>query len=329
MPDAEAALASLAGDRRQPAIVRATALHQRGFLRAVTNLTPEILALTDEDAQVRKAAVTRLGAQIPATGSQRLSNADITQLEASLAPLVRQIVGLLDDPRRAVRAETGRVLAQLPGQLKAQLLSGNQRVKLDRALDEYTQGILESNDRGGAHMELGVLYESLGRDAAAESAYRTAIRVEPRMTGPRSNLAAVLERLNEADASQNGPGNTATQAGQLRSEEVTRLRREELDLLARDARLLPTSAPLQYRYGLSLYLHDQPVEAEKALQAACVLEPDNEQYLYALVLFYDKYARHDEARGTLDKLLQLAPNHPDYLRLRDELDQKFKPPTPQ
>ena len=38
------------------------------------------------------------------------------------------------------------------------------------------------------------LYENLGRDAAAESAYRTAIRVEPRMTGPRSNLAALLEK---------------------------------------------------------------------------------------------------------------------------------------
>ena len=88
--------------------------------------------------------------------------AEVHRLEDDLAPLVRQIVGLLDDPRRAVRAETGRALAQLPGQLKAQLLNGNQRVKLDRAIDEYIQGILESNDRGGAHMELGVLVREPG-----------------------------------------------------------------------------------------------------------------------------------------------------------------------
>ena len=76
------------------------------------------------------------------------------------------------------------------------------------------------------------------------------------------------------------------------------MRREELDLLARDARLLPDSGPLQYRYGLSLYLHDQPAEAEKALRSACALEPDNDQYLYALVLFFDKYSRDATRRAT-------------------------------
>ena len=43
-------------------------------------------------------------------------------------------------------------------------------------------------------MELGVLYETMGRYDEAEDAYRTAMRVEPRMTGPRSNLAALLDR---------------------------------------------------------------------------------------------------------------------------------------
>lgn len=328
-PDAEAALAALAGDRRQPAIVRATALHQRGLLRAATDLTPEVLALTDVDAQVRKAAVARLGAQIPPTGNQRLPASEARRLEEELAPLVRQMVGLLDDPRRSVRAETGRALAQLPGQLKAQLLNGNQRVKLDRAIDEYIQGILESNDRGGAHMELGVLYENLGRDAAAEDAYRTAIRVEPRMTGPRSNLAALLEKSTASSGGPNAAGSTPTPEEQLRIEEAKRLRREELDLLARDARLLPDSGPLQYRYGLSLYLHDQPGEAEKALRSACALEPDNDQYLYALVLFFDKYSRHDEARDTLNKLLKLAPHNPEYLQLRDAWNAPRTPPDSQ
>ena len=38
-------------------------------------------------------------------------------------------------------------------------------------------------------------------------------------------------------------------------QEAAQLRREELELLARDARLLPRNAAIQYRYGLSLYLN--------------------------------------------------------------------------
>ncbi len=43
-----------------------------------------------------------------------------------------------------------------PRQLTAELLNGNQREKLDRAIEEYSRGVLEANDRGGAHLELGV-----------------------------------------------------------------------------------------------------------------------------------------------------------------------------
>ena len=61
-----------------------------------------------------------------------------------------------------MRAEAGRVLARLPGQLTTRLLNGRQRESLDSAIDEYIAGVHEADDRGGAHMALGVLYESMG-----------------------------------------------------------------------------------------------------------------------------------------------------------------------
>ena len=79
------------------------------------------------------------------------------------------------------------------------MLNGRQRGLLDQAIDEYITGLMEANDRAGAHLQLGVLYETMGRNSRARKAYRTAIQVEPNVTGPRTNLAAMLERLIEEE----------------------------------------------------------------------------------------------------------------------------------
>ena len=124
------------------------------------------------------------------------------------------------------------------------------------------------------------------------------------MTGPRSNLAALLDRLGEREMPPSADGRPSEQVRQWQ-QEAAQLRREELTLLARDARLLPRNAAIQYRYGLSLYLNGEQQAAEQALRAAATLEPDNDQFLYALVLFFDKYERYEEARQTAEQLLQL------------------------
>jgi Flp pilus assembly protein TadD len=320
-PDADVALATLAGDRKLPGIVRATAIQRRGQLVEVGSLQPETAALGDEDPQVRTAAVTRCFEYIPHVAGRLLSRQEEQEISDRVAPLVRQLVPLLDDPLRSVRAETGRVLARLPAQLTAALLNGNQREKLDRAIEEYVAGVLESNDRSGAHLELGVLYETLGREADALAAYRTAMRVEPRMTGPRSNLADLLDRICERELQRSESGQSDAQASQMQTE-AKQLRQAELALLARDARLLPNSGSVQHRYGLSLYLNGEQEQAEQALQAACRLEPDNDQFLYFLVLFFDKYERYDEALEAVGRLVRLRPNEPSYAQLRDMIVEK-------
>ncbi len=203
---------------------------------------------------MRAAAVNRFYEQIPTLPIDYLTPARQRQLADNLKPIVRPLLELLDDPRRVVRAETGRALAGLPSYMIGNLLNGATAQRLDTDIDEYITGVLQSNDRGGAHMELGVLYETMGDMKKAEEAYRTAIRVEPQMTGPRSNLAALLDRLVESEQNRPEAVQNKTKMEQWEQEAAT-LRRQELDLLARDVSLLPNSAQLQYRYGLSLYLH--------------------------------------------------------------------------
>ena len=65
------------------------------------------------------------------------------------------------------------------------------------------------------------------------------------MTGPRTNLAATLERVAQETRSP--------QAVDF-LERAKQLRDQELPLLQRDASLAPTNADVQYRYGLALYL---------------------------------------------------------------------------
>lgn len=324
---AEQALAALSADRRQPGIARATAIQQRAQLPRLSSLQPELAALADPDPQVRRAAVARFYEQIPVVAAgQLLGRQESQAIRDHVAPIVRQLVPLLDDPLRSVRAEAGRVLARLPLQLTSELLNGSQREKLDRAIDTYIAGVLEANDRSGAHVELGILYESLGRETDALAAYRTAIRVEPGMTGPRSNLAELLERISDRRGARSPGGQPDVRDAELHAE-VKLLRREELELLARDARLLPDNPSVQYRYGLSLYLNGEPERAEVALRAACRLAPANDDILHFLVMFLDMYERYDEALEAADRLVGLRPDELRYRQLRDAIAEKQRNAT--
>ena len=259
-------------------------------------------------------------------GSSSDGRSFVTNLPGRLAeePLTTKLLPLLDDPRRIVRNEAARSLAGV----SAETLRGTQRTRLQEVLEEFQKGLLLNNDRAGSHMALGALYESLGQDQRAIAAYRAALRVEPQVTGPRTNLAAVFDRLAEA-AEQ-----AAAQAGQRQDEpaqtkaaeqaagyrqQAAALRREELDYVARDVRLLPESAGLQYRYGMLLYLHRRLEEAEKALLVATTLEPTNPQFLWGLVLFYKEQNQPQTALPLAEKLVKLRPDEPSYRQVLEEL----------
>jgi Flp pilus assembly protein TadD len=320
---AEQRLADVARDRKLPGIARASAIRHRGLLRSAGDYEVEIAALRDDDPQVRWAAIGRLQDLLPLVGGRPLDRQEQQRLVEMVSPTVRHLAPLLDDPRRVVRAEAGRVLARLSAAVAAQLLNATQRQQLDRAIDEYIAGVLESNDRGGAHMELGVLYESMGRDALAEQAYRTAIRVEPGMTGPRSNLAALLDRRLEEEVRRASGGPPTPRIAELQHE-LAELRGRETELLARDARLLPGSAGLQYRYGLALYLTGDHGAAEQALREACRLDPENDEFLQALVLFLDRHERYDEALQGAERLLEMRPRDPQYRRIQESIEHKLR-----
>jgi predicted CXXCH cytochrome family protein len=273
------------------------------------SLLLKLLARTQTPAIVR-ATATELLTLYPGVESARaiepsLSHASPLVRAAaarSLFPrtpgeMLRSLAPLLTDPVRSVRTAAAVRLAGAP----QSLLTEQQRSALREAIEEYEAGQMASSDRAAAHLNLGNLYQSSGRWDDAIAAYRTAIRVEPYLAGARSNLASLLEQRT---------GDAA---------EVQRLRTEEVERLARDARLLPDNALVRYRHGLMLYLLRREDEALTELEAACQLEPNGYDYRLMLTLLYERRAAWDDALRSVSQLAELRANDPTAAELQTRI----------
>lgn len=228
-----------------PVLARASAL---GELAAsgVGNVTAKARKLVDDPDEhpiVRAAAISLFMGSSP---------------EVVRRTLMRHI----DDESRLVRTEAARLLVT-SGTYQA--LSSAERKRVDDALAEVKTSLMVASDRAGAHMGWAMLCEGRGRYQDAIAAYETAIRTESKMTGPRTNLASMLERVLPQAAPQ--------QRESIMSR-IEQLRQEELPLIARDAALAPTNPGIQYRYGLALYLAGDLDKALEQLETAVELAPD-------------------------------------------------------
>jgi tetratricopeptide (TPR) repeat protein len=282
-PEGESLLLKLLRRPTTPAIVQATAVAQLAQYPTDASRQARLKALASDDPLVRISAARSVGELPPG------------RMTSALAPL-------LEDPSRGVRMSAGRRLASMP----SALLSAEQRTALEGVLEDYRTAQQMHADRAAAHINLGNLAQDLGQMRQAADAFRTAIRVEPYLSGARSNLASLLEQ------SGGDP------------EEIRRLREEELDVLARDAELLPDNAVVQYRYGLLLYLLSQLDEAEQALERACSLEPASFDFRLALTLLYEKRGKWQQALQSVQRLAALRPGDPTIVQLAGRIAQQAR-----
>jgi predicted CXXCH cytochrome family protein len=260
-PEGEPLLLDLLARKSTPSIVRASAIDLLAGYTSGRSLAARQHALSDFDPLVRRTAVTAL------------DNANVAALETDL-------VGRLYDPALAVRVPAVTRLAYLP----RQTLSPNERTLFARVLNEYRESQALSLDHAGGHLALGGLdrhtaerlrSSGLPEDAASLEAqalehWRAAIRVEPYIAGPRGELASMLE---------NRKGDPA---------EIRRLREEEIELRARDAKLAPDNGEIHYQLGMMYVLLGRLEEATVALTDACRLLPQSYLCRMALALVYQR-----------------------------------------
>ncbi|MEX1039655.1 MAG: multiheme c-type cytochrome [Pirellulaceae bacterium] len=323
-PESQILLDRLARNANSPGIVRASALVQLGQFATPEMVKTSLRLISDPDPQIRIAAIGNLDGAQYETGRVQDS-----------------LLARLDDDIRAVRIEAARVLVGTDPQVFA---LREKQAAFDNAYQELADSIMRNSDLASSHHSLGLLHERAGDLEAAEKAYRNAIRVQKNVTGPRANLAQILETKNRREEGQmrqlvlqrnRAAAEKMTPKLASRAVEIQRLRQEELENLARDVKLLPTSAPLQYRYGLALYLAagglrpEDRAEAYRqalaAIEEAVELEPGSPDYLMALALLGQKMERWEEADRAIDQLLEINPNAPGVREIAQQIKARQQP----
>ena len=174
------ALAALAGDTTQPAIVRATAVDELAGRADVATATRLAGLLSDESDRVRSAAV-------------RLWRG------ASAAERADRLQPLLDDPIAAVRVAAALELASLA----PEELPEERRAPLQDALAELRASMLAKADFPEGQMAMGGLAMAIRNWPAAQAAFAEAAFMDPQLVEAwmaRARIAAALGNVAEAIA---------------------------------------------------------------------------------------------------------------------------------
>ena len=303
-PGAREGLVSLARDRSQPAIVRASALSRLGRWLDPGAVDALAWSLNDPEAIVRLAAV------------EALANADAA---TRLGFLPR----MLSDPARAVRVEAARALA---GEAEAGLPPG-ERTAFARALEEYVAVQRYNADRPEGRLNLGNLYAVRNEPERALAEYRKALEIDPTFVAAYANLADLhraLGREDEAEAAlRQGLAKQPRAAalhhalglGLVRQKKSAEALRE----LGEAVRLDPADARYAYVWAVALNDAGRPQEAAQALESALARNPYDRDLLMALAQYAAQANRREAAADYAKRLVALDPQNPDYARLALQL----------
>ncbi len=299
---AQPALAALAADPDQPAIVRATALE---LLRPLgrSGVAAAHAALDEPDPLVR------------ATAAGGLDPLGLPARRAALEPL-------LADPVRAVRVEAARGLAEAWGGDGAPVPGD----PLAAAAAEYLDAQAAVADMAPARLGLGVVRERQGAREQAEAEYRASLALDPRFTPARFNLANLLNAQG-----RNPEAETVLRRGIDHDPDEPELHYSLGLLLAEEGRLdeaveslaeaaVPAArARVHYNYGLALQQSGRIEEAEAALREARRRDDRDPDVVLALARLLMDRQRWGEAEELAAALVRLVPGAPGPQRLLNEI----------
>ncbi len=304
-PGAESHLVKLAGERGQPAIVRATAIAMLANYLGPESFETVRQGLRDEDAMIRLAALGVLNAVDP-------------RIRVDLA------FDLLDDPVRAVRLEAARVLAPVP----PETLPPARRDRLEQALAEFDQSMGAIADRPESLATLANFRRDRGEDAAAEATYRKTIGIHPAFAPAYANLADLYRSRNQDDKAEEvllqglkvapGNGDLHHALGLLRVRQKRYA--EAVETLGRAAELNPDNARYGYVHALSLQQTGDAGRALAVLKETHARHPHDRSVLFALATMSRESGDLAAAIGYAKNLAELAPRDPQAQALLKQLE---------
>jgi predicted CXXCH cytochrome family protein len=308
--DASRLLAIVAADRNAPAIARAGALSELGAY--VTRAIPDLAraSLTDPDPTVRIAAL------------DMLQNLPLEQRWSMASPL-------LSDAVRGVRIRAASMLGDVP----PSRLSEPDRLRLDRAAEEFVAAQQFNADRPEARTTLGAFYARRGRSSDAESEYRAALRLSPQFAGASVNLADLYRqsgRETDAEKVLRSAIEASPNDGGLHHAlglSLVRLKRldDALAELGRAAGMDRNSARYAYVYGVALHSAGRRQEAIGYLKESATAHPGNSDIVMAIIGFSREAGDAATALQYAELAAKLAPDDPALKNLIGELRRQGPP----
>ncbi len=277
-----------------PDIVRASAA------ALLTNYTSSLIkkalldGLKDKSELVRTSCVRALEFKFDST----------EELRNSLVPL-------LSDSVRSVRTEAARQLSAVFQSPQFTDYKNQEYQAFDKAIKEYITGLDNLNDQPASYLNKAVLEENKGDLTKAEAFYRDALKINPTFYPAQNNLAMVLYKQNKIDAAlkefqaitQQHPDNPEGwySLGLLLAEMTPTVQTTDssglsdspneflisaADCFLKASQLPTTNARIFYNLGLTSLKLKRYQTAEKALQESIRREPNNRDFINAMIYFY-------------------------------------------
>jgi tetratricopeptide (TPR) repeat protein len=281
-----------AGNELFPLMVRATAVHFLGNFNTEESNDAVDRALSDPASLVRHTAI------------MSFNSTDAVSYERLLMPL-------LNDPVRAIRAEAGIRLSEVP---ETQLSEAARKAR-KAALEEYRNIHLYTSDFPGGRYNLGIMYANAGELEKAARSYREALKIDGLFYMAKVNLAMVCTQQGKNDEAEKllrevlveNPGVAEINYSlALLMAEMGRYD-ESRRFFLKAAELMPEQTRIIYNLGLLENSLGNTAAAEGYLLKALGREPDNFDFLYALTTFY---IEHNQNAKSLPYARQIAEKFP-------------------
>jgi tetratricopeptide (TPR) repeat protein len=186
------------------------------------------------------------------------------------------------DESRLVRIRSATALAALSARGG---LNDSQRVRLDRATEEFRTAMKARPDDWASHANLGNLALERQDFNEAVKCFETSHRLEPRMVGPMVNAAVAYSNLGQNDPAERS--------------------------LRRALAAEPANAAANFNLGLLLGERGQLDEAEQSLRAALKADPHMAAAAFNLSVILAR-KNLDEAISWCRKAHDLQPSDPKY-----------------
>jgi predicted CXXCH cytochrome family protein len=318
------------GERRRPHYGETFAAADRGDRSAISDL---VLYVENElfPLMVRATAVRYLGRYNTAESNRAVERAltDPASLVRHTAVMSynppdavtyeKQMMPRLNDPVRAIRAEAGIRLSELP----AEQLSAAARKARKASLEEYRAINTYTADFPGGAFNLGIMHANAGDLEKAAESYREALRIDGLFYLAKVNLATVYAQqgnyieaekllseilVEHPELHEINSSLAMLLAEQGRYEESRRY-------FQKAATLMPEQTRILYNLGLLENALGNTAAAEGYLLKTLGRDPDNYDYLYALATFYLEHGEKAEAMIYARQLAQKFPNDPAGLQL--------------